>query len=445
MNSQLVEIIERKLRDAVTGAVTQFTPRATVLPALAGVKKTFCVIGMRRVGKTTFLHQCRNALLTAGRPPERLVYFNFEDERLGDLAVEDLALVPDIHARLYPGASGRPATFFLDEIQRVSGWERFARRLHDSPDVELFLSGSSAKMLSREVATSMRGRAWEIPIYPFSFGEYLRHHAVPVPERPGTPTEAEAALMDHHFLNYLRQGGFPEAQSLDAAAARQLLQSYVDTVILRDVVERHGVTNVVALRRLVRRLLSAPAGMFSITRFFADLKSQHIQVSRETLYALLDHLEDAFLVHAVPLATTSEKQRHVNPRKVYPVDTGLIAAFDTSGRQNTGHCLETAVFVECRRRLMEVAYVKTPAGFEVDFVAIRPDGSNLLIQACADLDDPDTAAREVRALSDARALFPDSTPLILAAHSRLPRPRVPAGMRVLAAWQWMLAGDTERR
>lgn len=438
MDSQLVAVVERKLRDAIAAPLPPFTPRELAIPELPGVKKTFCVIGMRRAGKTTFLHQCRNGMLVGGRRAEQLVYVNFEDERLGDLTARDLSVVPDIHARLFPGAVGRPATFFFDEIQRVTGWEQFARRLHDSPDIDLFVSGSSAKMLSREIATAMRGRAWEVRVYPFSFGEYLRHRGIPAPERPDAPTEDEAALMDHHFLEYLSHGGFPEPQLLDAGTSRLLLQSYVDAVMLRDIIERHGVSNVVALRRLVRRLLSSPGAMFSVTRFFSELKSQHIHVSRDTLYALLHHLQDAFLVQAVPIATASEKRRNVNPRKVYPVDTGLIAAFDRSGRPNTGHCLETAVFVELCRRGADATYVHTSSGFEVDFHTVTPDGSESLLQVCADLDDPVTTAREVRALLDARETFPRAPCVILTLGTRLPRPAVPNTIAVEAAWQWML-------
>jgi predicted AAA+ superfamily ATPase len=272
---------------------------------LGSVRKAYCVIGMRRSGKSTFLHQCRADLLHAGRSPESLLYFDFEDERLGDLEVSDLAMIPDLHARLYPGIMEGPVTFFFDEIQRVPDWERFARRLHDAGRVDLFLSGSSARLLSREIATAMRGRSWELVVQPFSFVEYLHHHGVPGPGRPEVPTEGEAALMDHHFLTWLQCGGFPEAQSLGQAEARSLLQSYVDSVMLRDVIERHRVTSVVVLRQLVRRLLTAPCGRFTVAKFHADLKSRQIASSRDTLHDLLAHLEDAFLVSAVPIATES--------------------------------------------------------------------------------------------------------------------------------------------
>jgi len=440
MEVQIQQIVRDKILSAVEAAPPDLTRRDVLLPSIKA--KAFSVIGMRRVGKTTFLHQCRSDLLSAGRSPQRLVYFNFEDERLAYLEVGHLRIIPETHARLFPQPWDEPVTFFLDEIQRVPGWEIFARRLLDSPGHELFLSGSSAKLLSREIGTSMRGRAWEIAIYPFSFGEFLRHHGYDVPPNASQVTSRKAAALDHRFANYLEGGGFPEAQGLNAVERRQLLQSYVDALLLRDVIERYQVANVTALRWMVRRLLSSPAGLFSVTRFAADLKSQGISAGRETLYEMLGHLEDAFLLNAVPIATDSEKRRQVNPRKVYPADSGLIPVFDRSAKHNTGHALETAVYVELQRRGADVAYVKTPANFEVDFRARNADGSEDLIQVCSSVDEPETLAREVRALEDAATAYPAARKLLLTLESRLPFPDVPSSMEVRPAWVWMLERET---
>ena len=437
MRVQFEQVIQEKVTAAVEHAPPPLTRRDAILPLIPG--KAFAVIGMRRAGKTSFLHQCRADLLAKGRSPNRLIYFNFEDERLSGMTANDLHLIPDIHLRLFPEPAAEPVTFFFDEIQLVPGWETFIRRLLDTPGHEILLSGSSAKLLSREIATSMRGRAWEIPIHPFSFAEFLRHHALDAPATPAPLTQKKSAALDHHFARYLLDGGFPECQPLDPAQRRQLLQGYVDVLLLRDVIERHRVANATALRWLVRRLLSSPAGLFSVTKCAADLKSQGIAVAREHLYEFLEHLQDAFLLHALPVATDSEKRRQVNPRKVYPADPALIPVFDRSGKSNIGHALETAVFIELQRRGAEVAYVKTTQGFEVDFLARHSDGSEDLIQVCASVDDPDTLARETRALLDAAAEHPRARPLLLTQESRLPFPDVPPPLQIQPAWQWMLS------
>ncbi|MBL9170600.1 MAG: ATP-binding protein [Verrucomicrobiales bacterium] len=437
MSGQYRQIIESKILEAIEMRPRSMTRREATVPSIKN--KAICVIGMRRAGKTTFLHQCRLDLIESGISARRLVYFNFEDERLAGLDASNLSLIPDCHARLFPEDAAQNTTLFLDEIQRVSGWEVFARRMMDSGQTQLFLSGSSAKLLSREIATSMRGRAWEIAIYPFSFGEFLIHHGIERPTRPGSVTSRQATTLDHHFLRYLNEGGFPEAQGLTKPERNELLQGYVDVVLLRDVIERHGITNATALRQLVLRLLASPAGMFSVQKFFADMKSRHIAVSRESAHEMLAHLEDAFLLQTLPVASDSVKRQQVNPRKCYPVDPALIHAFDRSGRPNTGHALESVVFVELMRRKCEVGYVKTASGYEVDFLARDRSQAAWLIQVCASVDDPATLDREVRALKEAIGEHPGAKPLILTLESRLPQPEVPKPIHLMPAWQWLLS------
>ena len=437
MEVQFEQVIREKIATAVDTPPPELTRRDVDLPPIKG--KALAVIGMRRAGKTSFLQQCRADLLAAGRSANRLVYFNFEDERLGGLAVNNLHMIPDTHLRMFPEPADEPVTLFLDEIQQVPGWETFVRRLLDTPGYEIFLSGSSAKLLSREIATSMRGRAWEITIHPFSFREFLRHHGHEVPVDMSVLTAKKTATLDHQFARYLETGGFPEAQALEPTHRRQLFQGYIDVLLLRDVVERHKVANVTALRWLVRRLLSRPAGLFSVTKFSVDLKSQGIPVSRDHLYEFLTHLEDAFLLQTIPVASDSEKRRQVNPRKVYPADPALIPVFDRSGKPNTGHALESVVFTELQRRQAEIAYVKTASGFEVDFLARYPNGTEEMIQVCTSIDDPETRVREIRALEDAGAEHPNARKVILSMESRMPFPQVPKHINVMPAWSWMLA------
>lgn len=437
---QYTSVIQEKILNALERPMPVFTRRDARVPMIAG--KAVAVIGMRRAGKTTFLHQERADRIQSGRSAQRQVYFNFEDERLAGLDVGQLGLIPQTHLRLFPEPSEEPVTLYLDEIQTVSGWEKFARRLLDEGGYELFISGSSAKLLSREIATAMRGRTWEVVIHPFSFAEWLRHHGHEIPDNPGHLSSRRAALVDRHFLEYLEIGGFPEIQGLSEPDRRHLVQNYVDVLLLRDVIERHDVANVTALRWMVRRLLGNPGGLFSVTKFDADLKSQGIRAGRETLYEFLAHLEDAFLLRAVPVAADSEKRRQVNARKVYPVDHGVSSVFDRSPKANTGHRLEVAVFNELQRRGAEVGYVRTESGYEVDFLSRDNKGEQRLIQVCENIDDPDTLSREVRALEDAASQLHCNELLLLTGASRMPFPAAPKPIRVLAAWQWMLEPST---
>jgi predicted AAA+ superfamily ATPase len=191
------------------------------------------------------------------------------------------------------------------------------------------------------------------------------------------------------------EGGFPEAQGISAQDRYQLLQSYVDVVLLRDVIERYDVSHPVALRWMVRYLLGNAAGLFSVHKMHNDLRSQGFAVGKDTVYAYLGYLEDAFLVQSIDIAASSERQRMVNPRKVYPVDASLIPLFDRTGRANVGHALETCVFWELQRRGAEVHYVRTASSYEVDFLARYWDGREELIQVCTDLTDEQTAGTGV--------------------------------------------------
>ena len=157
------------------------------------------------------------------------------------------------------------------------------------------------------------------------------------------------------------------------------------------------------------------------------------------MHQLLGYLEDCFLVRVVWMETASERQRMVNPRKVYPVDTGLMPIFDRTGRANLGHALETAVLVELERRRMEVAYVKTADGYEVDFLARTPDGRPELIQVCADLGDPATARRELRALQSAGEEYPDAELHLITLYRDDVPPSLPQCVTCQPAWEWMLA------
>jgi uncharacterized protein len=442
MNQMVAESIRarlvEKLADSLAGPIPLATTRhirGTVYLA----NKATAVIGMRRAGKTTFLHQLRRERLDAGVARERLPYINFEDEQLVGLAARNLNLLLEEYYRRFPALrTTQTVTWCFDEIQVVPGWERFVRRVLDSENVEVFISGSSAALLSREIATAMRGRAWEVVIHPFSFEEYLRHHGRPVPERADFLAAAERSTLERAFLDYLATGGFPEVQSLNTADRHLLLHDYVDVAMLRDVVERHGVTNVAGLRWLVRQLLGNAASLFSVEKFYSSLKSQGFSISKDTVHNLLEYLEDCFLVRTAWMESGSERQRMVNPRKAYPVDTGLIAVFDRTGRANVGHALETAVLLELERRRMSVTYVRTPQGHEVDYLARSPSGEVHLIQVCADATDADVLGRELRALAEAGELYPNASKRLLTLTRDALPASVPNGISAQTVYEWML-------
>lgn len=390
--------LEQIIADFHATHLPSLTLRDAVLPSLKG--KIDVVIGMRRSGKTWRLFQRMGELLAAGIPKEALLYLNLEDDRLQPLAAERLHLITDVYYRLYPQQKWGECHLFFDEIQAVPGWERYIRRLLDTENVRLYLTGSSSKLLSREIATTLRGRALTTELFPFSFREVLAHqNSATDSER--RPTSAQRAELEYRIRRYLTEGGFPEVLGVPAQFQLKILQEYVDVVILRDVLERHGVTNITPLRALIRHLLAAPGGLFSINKFYNDLKSQGISIGKNGLHDDLDHLHDAYLIFPVPIHSHSERTRRVNPRKVYPVDPGLARAFSHRPLPDWGHLLETVVFLQLRRTGATIEYFRSEKGYEVDFLVTHPLGEQRLVQVSSELDNQQTRQRELRALTSA--------------------------------------------
>ncbi len=430
------------LADFQQRPLPELVPRDVRLPEVPG--KAVTLVGMRRCGKTYALFDRMHRLLGQGVPKERLLYLNLEDERLGTPDVDTLGRALERFYRHCPAARRETAHLFFDEIQVVPGWERFLRRLLDTEQARVYATGSSAKLLSTEVATSFRGRGIAVEVLPFGLKEAATAHGVAAGSSwpPAAPDRSGlAALVDA----YLERGGFPEVQRLHGFDRIQVLQDYVELVLLRDVVERHGVANLPALRHLVRALFAANAGPFSVSRLHGTLVSQGIKVGKPTLLSYLDHLCDASLVFLVPIRTRSHKQRLVNPRKVYAVDTGLAAAMRAAGARDLGALLENFVYLELRRRLGRLAegavtYYRTAAGHEVDFAVdpVVPGGETALIQVCAAVQQPETRERELRALAEAMAETGVRRGTVVTLADRETHETEAGTVRVVPAWEWAL-------
>lgn len=388
-------VLEQIVADFEQRDFPAFTARSLRLPALRN--KVDAVIGMRRTGKTTFLFQRMNDLLLSGVPKDAMLYINFDDDRLLPMQTAQLSLVTEIYYQRHPAMKDRTAYLFFDEIQNIDGWEHYIRRLIDTENVQIAVTGSSAKLLSREIATSMRGRSLSTEVFPFSFEEALRHAQVDFSPAQ-IPGGKVRALLKNRIRQYLVTGGFPEVQTLDDRMRVRVLQEYVDVVILRDVVERHAISNIVPLRAMVRQLLGSPACLFAVNKFFNDLKSQGTACGKNTLHDYLAHLVDTYLVFPVSIHTHSERVKQVNPKKVYPIDTALAAAFMPVLTPNWGQQLESLVFLHLRRTGGEITYYRTREGYEVDFHVVDHLGEQALFQVCADMAQEKTKEREIRAL-----------------------------------------------
>ena len=225
-------------------------PRQSHFPSIASKIKV--AIGMRRVGKTYFILQTMQQLLAQGISSSQILYLNFEDDRLLPCDQKKLSQLLEAFYQLYPQNHQQPCYFFLDEIQNVMDWSLVIRRFFDSKNVDIYITGSSAKLLSKDIATELRGRSIAIEIWPYSLAEYLQAHQVTF-SRTLFSQEVQDLLM-HHLKSYLIKGGFPEITHLDDIYRRQILQDYVELVILRDIIERYGIKNIILLKFLLKTL-----------------------------------------------------------------------------------------------------------------------------------------------------------------------------------------------
>lgn len=388
--------LERLVADSQERKLPDLVKREVVAPYAPG--NALAVIGMRRTGKTWFCYQQMQDLASNGVARERMLYMNFEDERLLSFSARDFQSLLDAFYRRNPDVMDTECYFFFDEIQQVDGWPRFVRRLLDQGNAQVTVTGSSARLLGAEIHTSLRGRALPCEMFPFSFAEYIAAAGDARPSR--APSSKESLKLEAACLSYLMTGGFPGVVSLDKATQRQMLQQYLDVVILRDVIERHGVTSVPALRALVRHVIHAPATRLSINKLYNDFRSRGLSCSKNSLHAFMAHLADAYLLYQVPIHTRSERVRRANPQKVYLVDTGLLSAASADTTGDRGAMLENLVFLHLRRTGAIIEYFQGGKGIETDFVVRDPMSGAVtqLIQACWSLDAPETRQRELRGL-----------------------------------------------
>jgi len=428
-------LLAQLIADFQERSLPDLTVREPILPAIDG--KIDTVIGMRRSGKTFYAYQAIQQYLADGVPKTAMLYMNFDDERLLPMQAADLTLIHETYFRMYPQHRARRCYFFFDEIQNVAGWEGYVRRLVDTENIQLLVTGSSAKLLSKEIATGLRGRSVSTEIFPFSFTESLRHE-----DRTWQPTmqpgSHQKTWLEHRFARYMQVGGFPEVQRLSDEHRVRVLQEYVDVVILRDVVERHHISHVAPLRYLIRHVLAAPATLFSMNKFYHGLKSQGVACSKDSLHQYFDYLIDSYVIDAIPVYSRSERARRVNPRKVYCIDSGLAQAFSHKPMMDMGHVLENIVFIMLRRQGLSLAYYKTQTGYEVDFISTDYAGQRQLYQVSLEMREADVRDREFRAIRAAMQETGLKEGMILTQDER-DSVAVDEGMlHVMPVWLWAI-------
>lgn len=342
------------------------------------------ISGIRRTGKSTLLSQ-----LIQSHYKNNYYYFNFEDERLIDFKSEDFNILYEILIELY----GEKQTFFLDEIQNVSKWEFFVRRMQDS-GCKFFITGSNASLLSKELGTKLTGRTIVSELYPFSFREFLLFKGYKLQKNFLSLTK-ERAVIKKYFNEYLKGGGMPEYLKYKDPV---VLKRVYEDILYRDIVARHDIKAVKSLRELSLYFMSNMATRFT----FNGLKETFHLGSPNTVKSYVNYLEDSFLIFTINKFSYSLKKQSVAPKKVYCIDNGLVEQIAFQFSKNKGKFYENLVFGELKRRATEeIYYYLTQDGKEVDFLIRQKNKIVSLIQVTESLHSDKVRDREVSALTKA--------------------------------------------
>ena len=296
---------------------------------------------------------------------------------------------------LYPKKKGAEKIYcFFDEIQEVQNWEPFIDRLIRTENCEVYLSGSSSKMLSKEISTQMRGRSLSWELFPFSFKEFLdarqiEYHKI---------TTRNRLIIQNAYGDFFKRGGFPEALFATDQIRIMLLQEYYKAILHRDIIERFDTLHPKAVIDAGYRLMSSVSSLYSTNKLTDYLKSLGHKVSKSFVGQCLEWFEDAYFLFSIKRYSASINKQNINPRKVYCIDHGMVQAVTPMITENRGRLLENIVFIHLRRQGCEVYYYRTNNGREVDFVWVDSERKKHFAQVCWTMKDDKTRQREISSL-----------------------------------------------
>lgn len=416
MNKELIkQIILRQQK---------FIENVQLLPRQLDIEEAgnYVFVGIRRAGKSYMLYQFIQELLKKGHSINEILFINFEDERIADIKSTELNLILESYSELY---SGEPI-LFLDELQNVEGWEKFARRLADE-NRRIFITGSNAHMLSREIATTLGGRYLIREVYPFDFGEYLRY------EHINLETNWEYASIKADvvrlFEDYFSFGGLPEV--IHYNDKRSWLTSLYQKIFFSDIVVRNGIRNELMLRLLVRKLAENVLQPTSIQRLKNILEGTGNKIARNTIQEYLNHLQEAYITFSISNFTDKLTERQ-SYRKHYFYDNGILNLFLY---QPETKLLENLVALTLWKKYGErlFYYMKN---VEVDFFIPEADTA---IQASYSITDDLTFEREVNALIKINQAFSNINKLFIITKNQEKEILLEnITIKVIPVWKWLL-------
>lgn len=374
-------------------------------------KQITAISGVRRSGKSTLLKQF------SARFPD-FYYITFDDERLINFTVDEFS-----NLMLAFRKSRQANVIFMDEVQNVIGWERFARRLYEE-DYKIFVTGSNARLLSSELATHLTGRYFKIELYPFSFREFLTYKNI----SPNSRSSAEQAAILKNFDEYLMNGGFPEAIKYQE---EEFLKRIYEDILYKDLIARFKIRETKLFQQLAAYLFSNVGKEIS----YNGLKKTLGYKSPMSVRQHIGFMAEAYLVFELMKYNYSLKKQFVSDKKVFVIDNGLRNKIAFSVSEDRGRLLENLVFIELKRRGREIYYFKNKK--ECDFLIKEKNRITSAIQVTADLG-KENQEREIGGLLEALEAAHLKKGLILTINQEKTIKQNGKVIEIKPLWKWLI-------
>ncbi len=421
------ETFKRLITNFQERSFSAISPREYTIPMKS--KKIVSLIGVRRSGKTyilfSLIENLRKEIDTSN-----IVYINFEDDRLFPIGLKDLDGLLEGYYELYPHKREEKVYLFLDEVQNIDGWEKYVRRIYDSENVQLFITGSSSKLLSSEIATSLRGRTITYEIFPFSFKEYLKYKNISI----NLHSSKSISYIKNAFNDYLVNGGFAETFDESEDIQKRILKDYLDLIIYKDVVERYSIKNQSLLKHLIKYMFVNMGTLISVNKLYNDYKSQGYKIGKDTLYDYISYLQEAYTLFIVPIYRNSVRAEQRNPKKLYAIDNGFKKLFSIAISEDYSKLYENLAFLHLRRTTNEVYYYKQNQ--EVDLY-VKTD-KEYLVNVAYNIDEPGTFKREITALVEGMSYFNLSHSYLVTSEKDETLEIEGKTIEVIPMWKWLL-------
>lgn len=392
------------------------------------------IIGPRRAGKTFVCFNVINKLLKSNVSKEQILYINFEDEKLLGANAQDLDKLLDTFYELYTFDTKNDLYLFFDEIQNVLHWDVWVRRIHDMhKNIHFILTGSSSKLLSREISTVLRGRVFSVEVFPLSLKELLFWKDVQYDVKTVSKSNKRFAVKKL-FNEYLHEGGYPVIYT-NSQMKQQILQNYFESIILKDIVERHNIRDFKKLKLLASLLFDNIAKEASYTKMANTLASSGYALSKKTVIDYISYFEDVYLFFQNVKYEYSLRKQLGSIKKVYCIDNGLLNAVSFKFSSDRGRLLENLVFVELKRRNKKVFYNKGIC--ECDFVIQDKDRIVEAIQVTEKISSGNEE-REVQGLLEAVKKFKLKQGVLLTHDEERTVTENGVTIRIIPVWKWLI-------